>query len=122
LTLLRADNEKKAYIYGCAAAKDQAGIVFREARDYVQASPLLADELYVNDSRVDRKISHLASGSFYSVISAEGYRHDGYDAQAVLFDELHQQKDRKLYVILRRSGQARLQPLEFVMRLRSLQI
>jgi phage terminase large subunit-like protein len=115
LTLLRADGERKAYIYGCAAAKDQAGIVFREARDYVQASPMLADELFINDSRVDRKISHFASGSFYSVISAEGYRHDGYDAQAVLFDELHQQRDRKLYVILRRSGQARLQPLEFVM-------
>jgi phage terminase large subunit-like protein len=57
----------------------------------------------------------LGSGSFYSVISAEGYRHDGYDAQAVLFDELHQQRDRRLYVILRRSGQARRQPLEFVM-------
>ena len=115
VTLVRGDGAKKAYVYGCATGKEQAGIVFREARDYVQASPMLKDDLFVNDSRVDRRISHYGSGSFYEVISSEGYRHDGYDAHAILFDEIHQQRDRRLYVILRRSGQARLQPLEVVM-------
>lgn len=115
ITLIVGDGQKKAYVYGCATGKEQAGIVFREAADYVEASPVLADMLFINNSRVDRKISHYGSGSFYEVISADGFRHDGYDGQAILFDELHQQRDRKLYVILRRSGQARLQPLEFVM-------
>jgi len=114
LTLIRGDGQRKAYVYGCAAGKDQAGVIFNESRDYARASHL-ADELFVNDSRVDRRIIHHGSGSYYEVISSEAFRHDGYDAQAILFDELHQQRDRRLYVTLRRSGQARLQPLELVM-------
>ena len=114
LLLVRGDNTRKAYVYGVASDKNQAGIVFREAKDYVAASPLLSSELFVNDSRVDRKISHYASGSFYEVVSADAFRNDGYDAHGVVFDELHQQRNRQLYVIFRRSGQAREQPLELV--------
>lgn len=114
ILLIYGDNTRKAYVYGVAGSKDQAGIVFREARDYVQQSPDLAAELFVNDSRTDRKISHFGSGSFYEVVAADAFRNDGYDAHGVIFDELHQQKNRQLYVVFRRSGQARLQPLEFV--------
>lgn len=114
ILLTRGDNTRKAYVYGVASDKNQAGIVFREAKDYVAASPQLSSDLFVNDSRVDRKISHYASGSFYEVVSADAFRNDGYDAHGVIFDELHQQRNRQLYVIFRRSGQAREQPLEFV--------
>jgi hypothetical protein len=114
ILLTRGDNTRKAYVYGVACDKNQAGIVFREAKDYVAGSPFLSSELFVNDSRVDRKISHFATGSFYEVVSADAFRNDGYDAHGVVFDELHQQKNRQLYVIFRRSGQARVQPLEFV--------
>lgn len=114
ILLTRGDNTRKAYVYGVACDKNQAGIVFREAKDYVAGSPTLSSELFVNDSRVDRRISHYATGSFYEVVSADAFRNDGYDAHGVVFDELHQQKNRQLYVIFRRSGQARTQPLEFV--------
>ncbi len=114
IIMLKGDRQKKAYIYGAACNKDQAGVVFEEARDYVRASPVLRDLLFINDSRVDRRISDYESGSFYKVVSSDVESKDGVDAQGVIHDELHQHFDRKLYVIFKRAGQARLQPLEWV--------
>lgn len=112
--LIRADHTVKAFVYGAASDKKQAGIVFQEARDYVQASPELSEDIRIKDSRVERQLKHFGSGSTYEVVSADAHRNDGYDAHGVVFDELHQQPNRRLYVIFRRSGQARPQPLEFV--------
>ena len=114
LIMLKDDKQKKAFIYGSAFDKDQAGVVFEEARDYVKASPYLRDLLFINDSRVDRRISDFESGSFYKVVSSLVESKDGVDAQGVIHDEIHQQRDRKMYIIFKRSGQARLQPLEWV--------
>jgi phage terminase large subunit-like protein len=114
IIMLKGDKQKKAYIYGAACDKDQAGVVFEEARDYVRASPYLRDVLFINDSRVDRRISDYESGSFYKVVSSDVESKDGVDAQGVIHDEIHQHRDRKLYVIFKRAGQARIQPLEWV--------
>lgn len=114
LVMLKGDGEKKAYLYGVACDKDQAGIVFNEARDYVRASEQLNELLFINDSRVSRRITDFESGSFYEVVSSDVNSKDGYDAQGVIFDEIHQQRDRKLYVIFLRSGLARSQPIEWV--------
>jgi phage terminase large subunit-like protein len=114
IIMLKGDQQKKAYIYGAACDKEQAGVVFREAKDYVEKSPQLSDLLFINDSRVDRRISDFASGSFYQVVSSDVASKDGVDAQGVIHDEIHQHRDRKLYVIFKRAGQARLQPIEWV--------
>lgn len=114
IIMVKGDGEKKAYVYGVACDKDQAGLVFDEARDYVRASPQLSKLLFINDSRVQRQISDFESGSFYRVVSSDVNSKDGYDAHGVIFDELHQQRDRKLYVIFKRAGLARRQPLEWV--------
>lgn len=112
--LVRADYTLKSRVYGTAVEKKQARIVFDEARDFVKASPTLDADLFIHDSRTDAKISHFESGSSYEVVSADADSNDGPDAHGVIFDEIHRQKNRRLYATLQRSGQSRPQPLEFV--------
>ncbi len=101
----RADFVNKAYVYGCASDRKQAAIVFREAVDYVNKSEFLHEEMQVVESR--SKIVHLESGSFYEAISGDAARNDGHDASTVIFDELHRQRNRKFYVVMKRAGRAR---------------
>jgi phage terminase large subunit-like protein len=103
--LVRADGVAKSYVYGCASDRKQAGIVYKESMNYVNASEFLREELQVVESK--QKIVHIESGSFYEVVSADAYRNDGYDALGVIFDELHRQPNRKLLTVMKRSGRAR---------------
>ena len=49
------------------------------------------------------------------MLSAEVYTKHGLNIHGVVFDELHAQPNRKLYdVMLRGSGDARMQPLYFL--------
>lgn len=103
--LVRADFLNKAYVYGCASGKKQAGIIFDEAKDYVEQSDLLADEIQVVASK--QRFTYLESGSYYQVLSGEAGSNDGPDASGVLFDELHRQKNRNMLSVMKRSGRAR---------------
>jgi phage terminase large subunit-like protein len=103
--LVRADGVAKSYVYGCASDRKQAGIVYKESMNYVNASEFLREELQIVESK--QKIVHIESGSFYEVVSADAYRNDGYDALGVIFDELHRQPNRKLLTVMKRSGRAR---------------
>ena len=112
IVLVRADHTTKAFVYGAASDRNQARIIFNEARDYVKAANQLPDEIEITDSKA--KMVHWESGSTYEVISADAYRNDGYDAHGVLFDELHQQPSRALFSVMKRAGLARPQPLRVV--------
>ena len=103
------DSEPGAEVYGAACDREQAGIIYREAASMVRASPALSKHLEVIDSR--KTIVHKASGSFYRVLSADAFRAEGLNIHALLFDELHAQRDRRLWDALRYGGAARRQPL-----------
>ena len=106
---LVCDNEPGAEIYGAASDREQAGIIYREAASMVRASPSLSKRLEVIDSRktiVDRQ-----TNSFYRVLSADAFRAEGLNIHMLLFDELHAQRDRRLWDALRYGGAARRQPL-----------
>lgn len=109
LYLLLADDEPGAEIYGAASDREQASVVFREAAAMVRASPLLSAELEVVDSR--RTIAFRKTASFYRVLSADAFRAEGLNIHGLLFDELHAQRDRRLFDSLRYGGAARSQPL-----------
>jgi phage terminase large subunit-like protein len=109
LYLLVADNEMGAEIYGAAADREQASVVFREAASMVRASPILSASLEVIDSR--RTIAYRKESSFYRVLSADAFRAEGLNIHGLLFDELHAQRDRRLWDALRYGGAAREQPL-----------
>jgi phage terminase large subunit-like protein len=111
LRLLFADHESGAEIYGAAADRDQAAIVFNVAADMVRMSPALARRCKIIDST--KRIVH-NNGGFYRVLSAEAHTKHGFNTHGVLFDEVHAQPDRRLYdVLVQGSGDARRQPVYF---------
>ena len=113
LFLLCGDGEQRAEIYGCAADRAQASIVFEVAADMVRMCPALNRRCKILASQ--KRIHYLPTNSFYQVLSAEAYSKHGFNIHGVVFDELHTQPNRKLFdVMTKGSGDARMQPLYFL--------
>ena len=113
LFLLCGDGEQRAEIYGCAADRGQASIVFEVAADMVRMCPALNKRCKILASQ--KRIQYLPTNSFYQVLSAEAYSKHGFNIHGVVFDELHTQPNRKLFdVMTKGSGDARMQPLFFL--------
>ncbi len=113
LYLLCADGEQRAEVYGCAADRQQAGIVFSVAADMVRLSPALTRRVKILESQ--KRLVYRPSNSVYQVLSAEAYSKHGFSVSGLIFDELHTQPNRKLFdVMTKGSGDARKQPLYFL--------
>lgn len=113
LLLTCGDNEERAEVYGCAADRNQASIVFNVAADMVRMCPALAKRVKILDSM--KRLVYLPTGSTYQVLSADVGNKHGFNTHGVVFDELHTQPNRKLYdVMTKGSGDARMQPLYFL--------
>ena len=113
LLLCCGDNEERAEVYGCAADRQQATIVFDVAADMVRMCPALNRRVKILASQ--KRIIFIPTNSFYQVLSAEAYSKHGFNIHGVVFDELHTQPNRKLFdVMTKGSGDARMQPLYFL--------
>ncbi|GAB2022129.1 terminase large subunit [Pseudolactococcus yaeyamensis] len=113
LLLTCGDNEQRAEVYGCAADRQQATIVFDVAADMVRMCPALNKRVKILTSQ--KRIIFKPTNSFYQVLSAEAYSKHGFNIHGVVFDELHTQPNRKLFdVMTKGSGDARTQPLYFL--------
>jgi len=107
LYLLFADGEPGAEVYSAAADRDQASIVFDEAKRMVEATHHLSKLAEVFKRAVIVPSTHSA----YRVLSADAYTKHGLNAHGVVFDELHAQPNRELWDVLTTSTGARRQPL-----------
>ncbi len=107
LLLLLADNEPGAEVYSAAADKNQARIVFNEAKNMVLQSKVLHSRArpYRNS------IAYLKTASRYEVLSADVKTKHGFNAHGIIFDELHAQPNRDLWDTLTGNVGARRQPL-----------
>lgn len=113
LLLCCGDGEERAEVYGCAADRQQATIVFDVAADMVRMCPALNKRVKILASQ--KRIVFQPTNSFYQVLSAEAYSKHGFNIHGVVFDELHTQPNRKLFdVMTKGSGDARTQPLYFL--------
>lgn len=113
LLLCCGDGEERAEVYGCAADRQQATIVFDVAADMVRMCPALNKRVKILASQ--KRIIYEPTNSFYQVLSAEAYSKHGFNIHGVVFDELHTQPNRKLFdVMTKGSGDARMQPLYFL--------
>lgn len=113
LLLCCGDGEERAEVYGCAADRQQATIVFDVAADMVRMCPALNKRVKILTSQ--KRIIYKPTNSFYQVLSAEAYSKHGFNIHGVVFDELHTQPNRKLFdVMTKGSGDARTQPLFFL--------
>ena len=95
LLLTCGDGEERAEVYGCAADRQQAAIVFDVAADMVRMCPALNKRVKILTSQ--KRIVYISTNSFYQVLSAEAYSKHGFNIHGVVFDELHTQPNRKLF-------------------------
>jgi phage terminase large subunit-like protein len=93
---LYAAGIKGAEVYSCAADRDQARIVFAEAKRMVEASPDLMGmaKLYRDAIEIPEM------NSVYRVLSSEAFTKEGLSPTAVIFDELHAQPNRELFDVM----------------------
>ena len=109
LYLLAADEEQGAEVYTFATKKDQAKIVWEVAREMVRREPEFKRDLGIgfNQSRI---YNALTNGLFQPLARDYGSL-DGLNTSGFIGDELHAQKDRRLWDVLDSSTGARSQPL-----------
>ena len=110
--LLCADKEPGAQIYSAAADRNQAGLIYNQMEAMVKDSKALSSVLQIRNSK--KTIRFPPNNSFYRVLSSDGFRNEGYNIHALLFDEVHTQRDRRLWAALRYGGAARRQPINIV--------
>lgn len=109
LYLLFADGEPGAEIYSAAADREQASLVFNAAASMVRNSKSLSKISRIINSQ--KRIVFYKKNSFYRAISSEAYSKHGFNAHAVVYDELHVAPNRDLWDTLQTSMGARRQPL-----------
>ena len=113
LYLLYADNEPSAEVYGAAADRQQASIVFDVAKQMVEMSPALLKRSKLMTAT--KRIVNYGNSGYYQVLSAEVGGKHGFSVSGLVFDEIHTQPNRLLYDVLTKgSSDARQNPLHFI--------
>ena len=109
LYMMLGDKEGGAEVDCVASKKDQAKIVFDEARNMVSQSPYLTK--YIKKRRTDM-YSPVNFGVFQP-LSSDSNTLDGLNPHCGIIDELHSIKDRNIYDVVKQGMSARKQPLLF---------
>ena len=113
LYLLYADNEPSAEVYGAAADRQQASIVFDVAKQMVEMSPALMKRSKLMGAT--KRIVNYSNAGYNQVLSAEVGGKHGFSVSGLVFDEIHTQPNRQLYDVLTKgSSDARQNPLHFI--------
>ena len=107
---LVADGEPGAEVYAAATRKDQARIIFDEAKRMVRASPELRAKIGI----FKLNLSVDATASKFEPLSADERTLDGLNPHVVLIDELHKHKSRGVLDVLDTAVGARRQPLIWI--------
>lgn len=109
LFMLSADGEHGAEVYSAATTKDQARIVFDDARAMAERTPDLRTYLGVAIMQHSITVAHRASK--FLPLSAEGSTLDGLNVHFAVIDELHAHKTRAVYDVIDTARGAREQSL-----------
>lgn len=107
LHLMVNDGESGAELYCAAADRNQASLLFDVAKGMVARDEALGSVL---DNR-QYAIVHNGAASSFKVLSSDADTKHGFNAHAVIMDELHAQRNRELYDVLETSTGARRNPL-----------
>lgn len=93
---LFASGIQGAEVYSCAADRDQARIVFADAKRMVEASPDLLGMAKLYKDAIELPDYN----SVYRVLSSEAFTKEGLSPTTVIFDELHAQPNRELFDVM----------------------
>ena len=99
--------EPGAEVYSAAGDRQQARIVFNEARQQILASPILSNECNVYRDAIEVR----RFGGVYRVLSSDGKLQQGLNPSMVVFDELHVQHNDDLWDALTLGSGARIDPI-----------
>lgn len=109
LYMMLGDREGGAEVDCVASKKDQAKIVFEEAKNMVVQSPYLAK--YIKKRRTDMYSPR--NFGVFQPLSSDSNTLDGLNPHCGIIDELHSIKDRNIYDVVKQGMSARKQPLLF---------
>ena len=107
LYMLIADHEGGAQVCCVASKKDQAKLVFNEAKNMVQQSQLLRKHIKPRKS----DLYFAKTFSTFEPLSSDSNTLDGLNMHCGIIDELHALKDRNIYDVSKQSMSSRQQPL-----------
>lgn len=105
------DNEPGAEVYSAATKRDQAKIVWGEAKRMVGGSPLIRQS---GIRSLSNNLNDPASNSKFEPLGADDDSMDGLNIHGCIVDELHAHKNRKVWDVLDTAMGSRRQPLTFV--------
>lgn len=109
LYMLTADGEHGAECYTAATTRDQARIVFDDAKAMAERSPGLRTHLGVAIMQHSLTVAHTHSKA--APLASEGSTLDGLNVHFALLDELHAHKTRAVYDVIDSARGAREQSL-----------
>jgi len=110
LYLLAGDREPGAEVYSAATGRDQAKIVWDDAKRMADRSPAFKEALGVETSAHSVFIRHNAS-SLKALSRDQQGNLDGLNVHGAIIDELHGHKDRGVWDVIETGTGARAQPL-----------
>lgn len=110
LYLLAADGEPGAEVYSAATTRDQAKIVWEDAKRMADRSPALRQALGVETSAHSVFVKSQAS-SLKALSRDQQGNLDGLNVHGAIIDELHGHKDRGVWDVIETATGARAQPL-----------
>lgn len=110
LYMMIADGEPGAEIYAAATMRDQAKIIWLEAKRMVKKSPVLL-------RRIKPLVAELVgdfNDSFFKPLGSDSDTLDGLNVHCALLDEIHAWKTKELYDVIVDGTSAREEPLIFI--------
>lgn len=110
LYLQVADGEPGAEVYAVATKKDQAKLIWLEAKRMVKKSPALL-------KRIKPLVSELVSDwndSTFKPLGSDSETLDGLNVHGAMMDEIHAWKDKNLYDVIVDGTSSREQPMIFM--------
>lgn len=110
LYLLVADGEAGAEVYSAATTRDQARIVWHDAKRMVDKCPGLRRRFGVETS-AHAVFSERTASSLKALSRDQGGNLDGLNVHGGIIDELHAHKTREVFDVIETATGARTQPL-----------
>lgn len=110
LYMQMADGEPGSEVYACATKKDQAKIIWLEAKRMVRKSPTLRKRMKTLIAEINSEFND----SFFRPLGRDSDSLDGLNVHCALLDEIHAWKDINLYDVIVDGTTAREEPLVFI--------
>jgi phage terminase large subunit-like protein len=110
LYLQIADGEPGAEVYACATKKDQAKIIWLEAKRMVRKSPVLRKRMKTLVAEINSDVND----SFFRPLGRDSDSLDGLNVHGALLDEIHAWQDQNLYDVIVDGTSSREEPLVLI--------